>query len=142
MLTSVLLETQVVNERDVAFDVALDDRPPLLYVAAPYSQPDAVHNTHVVIRIADALLDAGFVPLVPHLTLLWRLVSQKPYERRLAYNRQLLARCDAVLRVPGDSRGADQETEYAERLGIPLIHPRSGSPADCVAAVSAWFADN
>lgn len=100
-----------------------------------------MENTHDICRIADAILDAGFVPLVPHLTLLWQLVSPKPDSTWLAYDQQLLARCDAVLRVPGYSNGATQECKFADELGIPVIRPRSCDPADCVAAVTALFAE-
>jgi nucleoside 2-deoxyribosyltransferase len=112
---------------------------PLIYLAGPYTEPDPVQNTHRMIRIADALLDAGFVPLIPHLTLAWHLVSPKRYETWLDYDRELLAHCDAVLRVPGDSNGATGETQHADKLGIPVIRPRSASPDDCVAAVLLWF---
>ena len=90
-----------------------------------------------MIQVADALLDAGFTPLIPHLTLAWQLVSPKPYATWLAYDRHLLARCDVLLRVPGYSHGATQECTFAEDLGIPVIRPRSAYPADCLAAVTA-----
>ncbi|MFV0442151.1 MAG: DUF4406 domain-containing protein [Planctomycetaceae bacterium] len=112
---------------------------PLLYLAGPYTEPDPVANTHRMIRIADALLDAGFTPLIPHLTLAWHLVSPKRYEIWLDYDRELLARCDAVLRVPGDSNGATRESRYADELGIPVIRPWSAHPADCVAAAARQF---
>lgn len=121
-----------------ATHTATDSRP-LIYLAGPYTEPDPVQNTHRMIRIADALLDAGFVPLVPHLTLAWHLVSPKRYETWLDYDRQLLSRCDAVLRMPGYSRGATQETVLARSLGIPVIRPWSPAAADCLAAVSLWF---
>lgn len=111
---------------------------PLIYIAAPYTQPDPVANTHGVIRIADALLAAGFTPLIPHLTLAWQLVSPKPYETWLEYDRELLARCDAVLRIPGYSVGATRETRFAERMNLPVIRPWSAAPEDCVEAVRAW----
>lgn len=113
---------------------------PLIYIAAPYTQPDPVANTHEVIRIADALLAAGYTPLIPHLTLAWQLVSPKPYETWLEYDRELLARCDAVLRVPGYSVGATRETHFAERMNLPVIRPWSASPEDCLEAVRAWQA--
>lgn len=118
-----------------------NDQVPLVYVAAPYTQPDPVQNTHAVIKIADALLDAGFTPLVPHLTLAWHLVSPKPYSAWLAYDRHLLARCDVLLRVPGYSHGATQECAFADELGIPVIRPRSADPTDCVAALANHFSN-
>ena len=33
---------------------------------------------------------------------------------------RLLTMCDAVLRIPGDSRGADAECELARQLGMPI----------------------
>jgi catechol 2,3-dioxygenase-like lactoylglutathione lyase family enzyme len=41
--------------------------------------------------------------------------------------------CDAVLRLPGDSAGADLDVATAERLGLPVYHglaeiPRLGTP--------------
>ena len=113
----------------------------LIYIAAPFTQPDPIANTHAVIRIADALWDAGFIPLIPHLTLAWHLVSPKPYDTWLAYDRHLLARCDVVLRVPGYSHGATQECRFADEQGIPVIRPRSADPTDCVAAVTHFFSN-
>jgi nucleoside 2-deoxyribosyltransferase len=117
------------------------DHVPMVYVAAPYTQPDPVQNTHAVIKIADALLDAGFTPLIPHLTLAWHLVSPKPYSTWLTYDRHLLARCDVLLRVPGYSHGATQECAFADEMGIPVIRPRSADPADCVAALTIHFSN-
>ena len=55
----------------------------LIYIAGPYTYPDPVRNTHRVIKIADDLIDNGFVPYIPHLTLLWHIVSPNdPWEPR------------------------------------------------------------
>ena len=35
---------------------------------------------------------------------------------------RLLQHCDAVLRVPGDSRGADQDVAIATGRGIPVYY--------------------
>ncbi|MYV90118.1 DUF4406 domain-containing protein [Streptomyces sp. SID1034] len=35
---------------------------------------------------------------------------------------RLLAHCDAVLRLPGDSTGADQDVAIAQRRGLPVYH--------------------
>ncbi|WP_414820653.1 DUF4406 domain-containing protein [Streptomyces rubrogriseus] len=35
---------------------------------------------------------------------------------------RLLARCDAVLRLPGDSTGADRDVAHARRRGLPVYH--------------------
>lgn len=108
---------------------------PLVYLAGPYSKPDPVLNTHQMLKIADAILEAGFVPLVPHLSLAWHLVSPKPYREWLEYDRQLMLRCDLVLRVPGESHGAAQELELAWSKGIPVIYTCSTVPTECVSAL-------
>lgn len=34
---------------------------------------------------------------------------------------RLLSRCDAVLRLPGASRGADMDVAHAQELGLPVF---------------------
>ncbi len=117
------------------------DHVPLIYLAGPFTEPDPVENAHRMLQIADAILEAGFTPLIPHLTLAWHLVSPKPYATWLAYDRHLLARCDVLLRVPGYSHGATQECTFADELAIPVIRPRSADPTDCVAALAHFFSN-
>jgi hypothetical protein len=35
---------------------------------------------------------------------------------------EIIRRCDAVLRLPGESSGADAEVAHAESLGIPVFY--------------------
>jgi len=75
---------------------------PLVYVAGPYTNPDPVENVHKSVHAAGALIDSGLItPVLPHLT--------------------LLARCDAVFVLPGESRGVEQELAYARRVGLPIF---------------------
>lgn len=95
---------------------------PLVYVAAPYSAPDPVANTNAAIQVAANLLDTGLcAPIVPHLTLLFHLVTPRPYEVWLDYDLEVLARCDALLRLPGQSSGADGEVAFALEQDIPVF---------------------
>lgn len=96
---------------------------PLVYVAGPYTRPDPVANTHAAIRLADELIEAGKVtPVVPHLTLVWHLVSPRAdVEFWYSLDLALVARCDALLRMPGASMGADREVAFAEKRGIPVF---------------------
>lgn len=88
-------------------------RKKVVYVAGPYTKPDPGANVNTAILYADALLDRGVVPLVPHLTHLWHLVSPKPYEAWLSIDFDYLLRCDALVRMPGESPGADREVLFA-----------------------------
>ncbi|GGY67163.1 MULTISPECIES: DUF4406 domain-containing protein [Streptomyces] len=42
---------------------------------------------------------------------------------------RLLARCDAVLRLPGESVGADQDVALARRRGLRVYHDVAQIPA-------------
>jgi len=44
----------------------------------------------------------------------------KAYQYPVAH--RLLERCDAVLRVPGESRGADLDVQRAGALGLSIYH--------------------
>ena len=67
-------------------------------------------------------MDDGLVtPLVPHLTMLWNLVAPRGVEFWYDYDIAILARCDALLRIPGFSQGADREVEFAVARGMPVF---------------------
>lgn len=92
-----------------------------VYVAAPYTNPDPVENSHVALKVADALEALGVVPIIPHLTLMWHLVTPRQAQFWYDYTMELMKRCDAVYRVPGKSKGADLEEKEARRIGIPVL---------------------
>lgn len=95
---------------------------PLLYVAGPYTRADPVENTHRAIKVATVIYDrTHWVPVVPHLTLLWHLVDPQPVEHWYAYDIHLLARCDAIVRLPGASTGADREMAEADARRITRV---------------------
>jgi hypothetical protein len=94
-----------------------------LYVAAPYTNPDPVLNTHKVLHVANALIEhSSWLPIVPHLTLLWHAVTPKPIDEWYDYDLTLIRRCNALLRLPGPSTGADAEVDFARRLAIPVYN--------------------
>ena len=126
----------------LAFVWRLHLNAPLVYLAGPYTKPDPIENTHRIILIADALWNLGVVPVVPHLTLFWHFLRPRTYEEWLRYDLHLMARCDAVLRVPGASHGADGEVSYAIAHGLPVIYARTATTNDCVSAVRDWLHAN
>jgi len=92
-----------------------------VHVAGPYTNPDPAQNTRNAIAMGDALFCAGFTPFIPHLTHFWHLQIDHPYEEWLEYDNQWIPCCDAVLRMPGESSGADKEVALALSLGIPVF---------------------
>ena len=99
------------------------------YVAGPYSTGDVAVNVRSALVAADALVELGHVPYVPHLTHFWHLVSPKPYEWWLAYDLAWLPFCDALLRLDGPSSGADGELTRAKELGLRVYHSLEEVPA-------------
>lgn len=95
---------------------------PLVYIAGPYSN-NPVTNTHNTIREAERIEEIFNVAVfIPHLSLLWDLVSPAPVEVWYARDNHVLERCDALYRMSGPSTGADAEVKYAKSLEIPVFY--------------------
>lgn len=94
----------------------------MVYVAGPYTNPDPVENTRKAVLAGLRIYDLGLgVPLVPHLTMFMHLLDPRPLEFWYEYDLRHLERCDAVLRLPGASVGADREVAHAQLVGIPVF---------------------
>jgi hypothetical protein len=95
---------------------------PLVYVAGPYTRPDPAQNSARAIRIATQLLDSGTcLPYCPHLSILWDMLTPRPYEAWLGLDLDVIDHCQALLRIPGESSGADREVDHAKRRQIPVF---------------------
>ena len=93
----------------------------VVYIAGPYSS-SPVRNTKAACDAFDRLFDAGLSPIVPHLSMLLDFNRPRTWEEWLELDLPIVARCEAVLRLPGESKGADMEVEHAQSLGIPVFH--------------------
>lgn len=60
-------------------------------------------------------------PFVPHLNLLWHFGFPRPLAYWLQYDLDVLIHCDALVRIAGESQGADAEVAFAEKNGIPVF---------------------
>ena len=94
----------------------------LIYVSAPFTKGDQLQNVRDACLAGDKLIELGYHPYVPHCTALWHCISPKTFNQWIQIDSVLLARCDAVLRLPGESVGADIEIELAKRLNIPVYY--------------------
>ena len=100
----------------------------LIYVSGPYSKGDVCENVRRACFAGDEILIMGHTPLIPHLSHLWHLVSPKPWETWLEIDLALLERCDAILRLDGESKGADREVAIAGYFGIPVYYSMKDIP--------------
>lgn len=89
-----------------------------IYIAGPYSIGNVRDNIRNAVRAADLVIEAGHVPFLPHLSHFWDLISPKDYEEWISYDLRWLEKCEALIRLPGESRGADREVQRANELGL------------------------
>jgi len=116
-------------------------RPLLILIAGPYrsgtdGDPAAMEaNLRRLEEAAWPIFAAGHVPVVGEWVALPVLRSAgATVDDDLADDvlyptaRRLLEHCDAVLRLPGESAGADQDVEIATRRGLPVYHDVADVP--------------
>jgi len=93
-----------------------------VYIASPYTKGDTVLNVRESLLAADKLVDLGYAPYCPLLSHFWHYLSPKPYEVWTKLDLEWVLRCDCLLRLPGESSGADAEVAAAKALGIPVFY--------------------
>ena len=118
----------------------------LILIAGPYKSgtngdPDAMAaNLRKLEAAAWPIFEAGHVPMIGEwvalpvlhsagVTAMDSLADDVLYPTA----QRLLQHCDAVLRLPGESTGADQDVATAQRLGLPVYFditqiPRLAAP--------------
>lgn len=97
-----------------------------VYVASPYTKGDVAVNVRNNLQAADVLARGGYVPFAPLLTHFWHLLFPHPYEFWCDQDNAWIEKCDCLVRLPGDSSGADKEVALAESKGIPIYLLRDG----------------
>lgn len=120
-----------------------------VYICGPISKGDLLHNVDQATAAFVALAKAGFAPMCPH----WSVYSkpavgssysdyvfcvatangndEMTYADWIGVDLPWVEVSDAVLRLPGESTGADMEVAHAAKHEIPVM--------DSVADVIAWF---
>jgi len=118
----------------------------LILIAGPYASgtngdPELMaQNLKRLEEAAWPIFQAGHIPMIGEWVALPVLSSagasgpSDPLAAEVMYPtaERLLQHCDAVLRLPGESRGADQDVKIAQGRGIPVytsIEEIPGAPA-------------
>jgi hypothetical protein len=123
--------------------------PQLILIAGPYrsgtsDDPDLMaRNLARLEQVAWPIFQAGHIPMIGEWVALPVLRSAgatgplDPLADLVMYPtaERLLAHCDAVLRLPGESTGADQDVAIATQRGLPVYHHIAQIPG-CEDAVS------
>lgn len=107
-----------------------------IYVAGPYTRGDVAINVRNAIQAGDLIAARGHTPFIPHLSHFWHLL--KPHEDiNFWYSQDIewLKVCDALLRLPGESAGADRELEIARELGLEIFYTIPSIPVNAPGAL-------
>lgn len=90
---------------------------PRVYISGPMTgdgTPEAMaQNVAEGVRVAKLLIRAGFSVFCPHLSGLMPGHEEIPHEVWIDNDLPWVQVADAVLRLPGESQGADAEVDYA-----------------------------
>src|SRR6185295_5056392 len=101
-----------------------------IMIAGPYSHgaptaPERAANLRVLNRVALEVFEMGHVPVIGvNMALpIIEEAGEGSYQRiMMPLSLALSERCDACLRIGGDSPGADEEAERIRRLGRPVFY--------------------
>lgn len=106
-----------------------------VYISGPLTTSgNPMENIDRAMVAARELIAAGYAPLVPHLNYMMDLGEEIPREIWLEVELPWVRAADAMIRLPGESIGADLEVERAELLGIPVFGSVAALVASCPAA--------
>jgi hypothetical protein len=97
---------------------------PLVYIACPITAGNRNHNYFQACEAERQLMLAGFAPHNPAHTMVLPFAWQDDFPHSLWLDCcfPVIAKCDAVLRLPGYSVGADAELRFAAENGIPVFY--------------------
>lgn len=95
---------------------------PKVYIASPYTKGDVAVNVKTQLDCVDELMNLGYAPFAPLYSHFQHMAHPRPYEDWLSIDLEWVASCNILLRLPGESSGADREVEHAKSLGIPVVY--------------------
>lgn len=98
---------------------------PFVFIAGPYTKPSPKENVANAIAMGTDLVSTGLcIPSIPLLVHMWDSHHPHSYQFWIEYTKHLLSKCDYLLRLPGESKGADDEVLLAGELNIPVFYSR------------------
>ena len=93
-----------------------------VYIASPYTKGDTAFNVKVQMDMYSELLDLGFIPFAPLHSHFLHMFHPKSYDAWMEVDYEWINVCDCILRLPGESHGADLEVLHAHNIGIPVFY--------------------
>ena len=97
-----------------------------VYIASPYTLGDPLENVNKSFDVASKLIKLGYAPYCPLYSHYLEMRNPEKYETWMDLDFEWIKRCDCLLRLPGQSSGADKEVKFAESIGIPVFYSIEG----------------
>lgn len=92
-----------------------------VYIASPY-RGDQAANVRKQIEEGHWGFKLGFYPYIPELNHFVTMICPMTSDEMMKLDLAWLEVCDVLLRLPGESKGADIEVEYALKLGKKVFY--------------------
>jgi len=93
-----------------------------VYIASPYTIGDQARNVYNSLYVANNLISLGLCPYCPLLTHFQHMMFPQSYEKWLELDFEWIRQSDCLLRLSGESKGADREIEHATENNIPVFY--------------------
>ena len=93
-----------------------------VYIASPYTLGDIAVNVKLQIDAVDELITAGFAPFAPLYSHFQHMVHPRDYHDWIKLDLEWVRACHCMLRLGGESSGADGEVKYAKLLDMPIFY--------------------
>jgi hypothetical protein len=93
-----------------------------VYIASPYTKGDVAINVKRQLDTFDQLMTLGYAPHAPLYSHFQHMAHPRPYTDWIAIDLEWVPACDVVLRLDGESSGADGEVAFAQQQGIPVVY--------------------
>ena len=94
---------------------------PRIYISGPISKGNRFDNLVQALDAQKWMLDNGFAPLNPMLTMLIPWEADVQHQTWVEADLPWVEASSAIFRLPGESDGADQEVRRAREHDIPVF---------------------
>lgn len=107
---------------------------PRVYIAGPITKGSRADNVARAVEVYRWLICAGFAPFCPHLSCYAEEGHgcQFDHETWLEVDLPWVAQAEVLLRLDGDSTGADMEVAHAKRNNVPVVYVSRKADRDAV----------
>ena len=107
-----------------------------VYISGPITRGCHIHNFSQAAEAQTQLIKAGFAPMNPMLSMMLPGAWNIPHEDWIEADLPWVACADAVLRLPGESTGAETECRHAIQHNIPVFRAKEYS--DYLKTLEEW----